>query len=49
MHMMFPGSERMVMHFADSKKTIGTKCVIHEAFIRELSGMLGEANVVVKQ
>ena len=47
-HIMFPGREQMVIHFSDTKKSVGTKCVIHNAFIRELREMLGEENVVVK-
>jgi DNA polymerase-3 subunit alpha len=47
-HMMFPGGERMVIHFSDTKKSVGAKCVIHDAFVRELCDMLGEQNVVVK-
>ena len=47
-HMMFPGNERMVIHFSDTKKNVGAKCVIHDAFIEELREMLGDNNVVVK-
>ena len=47
-HMMFPGRERMVIHFEDTKKNAGAACVIHDAFIRELRDMLGEKNVIVK-
>jgi DNA polymerase-3 subunit alpha len=47
-HMMFPGRERMVIYFNDTKKTVGTKCIIHDVFVRELCEMLGEENVVVK-
>ncbi|MCL2392446.1 MAG: DNA polymerase III subunit alpha [Oscillospiraceae bacterium] len=48
-HMMFPGKGRMVIHFSDTKKNVGAKCVIHQAFVEELTEMLGEKNVVVKQ
>ena len=47
-HMMFPGRERMVIYFGDTKKTVGAKCIIHDAFIRELGEMLGLENVVVR-
>ncbi|MDR2571441.1 MAG: DNA polymerase III subunit alpha, partial [Oscillospiraceae bacterium] len=47
-HMMFPGHERLIIHFEDTKKNVGAKCIIHEAFIKELSEMLGSKNVVVK-
>ena len=47
-HAMFPGREKMVIHFEDTKKTVGANCIIHEAFIKELTDKLGEKNVVVK-
>jgi len=47
-HMMFPGTERLVIHFDDTKKNIGAKCVIHDAFVRELKDMLSDKNVVIK-
>ncbi|MCL2425643.1 MAG: DNA polymerase III subunit alpha [Oscillospiraceae bacterium] len=47
-HMMFPGNQRMVIHFSDTKKNVGAKCVIHDAFIEELRSMLGENNVVIR-
>jgi len=47
-HMMFPGHERMVIHFEDSKKNVGAGCVIHEAFINELNTMLGSENIVIR-
>ena len=45
---MFPGREQMVIHFNDTKKNVGTKCVIHDALVTELREMLGEENVVIK-
>jgi len=47
-HMMFPGNQRMVIHFGDTKKNVGAKCVIHDAFLEELCLMLGDNNVVVR-
>jgi len=47
-HMMFPGRERMVIHFENPKKNVGASCVIHEAFVDELNAMLGKENVVVR-
>jgi len=47
-HMMFPGNQKMVIHFEDTKKNLGTKCIIHDAFLTELNTMLGEKNVVVR-
>ena len=45
---MFPGKDQMIIHFEKSKKTLGSKCLIHEAFTGELIEMLGEKNVIVK-
>ena len=45
---MFPGQEQMVIHFSDTKKNVGTKCVIHEAMVNEFRSMLGDENVVVR-
>ncbi len=45
---MFPGTESMVVYFADTKKRVGARCVIHPALIEELYDMLGPENVVVK-
>ena len=47
-HMMFPGKERMVIHFEDTKKNVGANCLIHEALLEELRTMLGNNNVVVR-
>ena len=44
---MFPGREKMVIYFGDTKKKIGTNCVIHQALVAELQEMLGQDNVVV--
>jgi len=45
---MFPGTEPMVLYFADTGKKLGAHCVIHEALVEELKEMLGDSNVVVK-
>jgi len=47
-HAMFPGHERMIIHFEDTKKNVGASCMIHEAFITELNTMLGPENIVVR-
>ena len=47
-HMMFPGRAKMVIHFSDTKKNVGAKCVIHDALVSELREMLGQENVVVR-
>ena len=45
---MFPGDEQMVLYFADTKKRLGTRCILHDALVRELKEMLGDENVVLK-
>ena len=45
---MFPGSEPLVVYFADTKKRAAARCVIHPALVGELTEMLGAENVVVK-
>ena len=47
-HMMFPGHDRLVIHFSDTKKNVGAKCIIHDAFITELGEMFGTENVIVR-
>lgn len=46
--LMFPGEEQAVFYFEDTKKRLGTPCVVHPALLRELRERLGEQNVVVK-
>ena len=45
---MFPGREKLVLYFEDTKKRVGAQCVVHEALVAELEEMLGKENVVVK-
>ncbi|MBR6522231.1 MAG: DNA polymerase III subunit alpha [Oscillospiraceae bacterium] len=45
---MFPGNEKLVVHFSETKQTLSTRCVIHPALISELREMLGDENVVLK-
>lgn len=45
---MFIGDDPMVIYYADLKKQCSTKCLIHNALVKELREMLGEENVVVK-
>ena len=45
---MFPGKSTMKIYFNDTKKIVGTRCIIHDALIKELREMLGDDNVVVK-
>ncbi len=45
---MFPGEEPAVIVLADTRKRLGTRCVIHDALVEDLRSRLGEENVVVK-
>ena len=45
---MFPGEDRMVIVFDDGSKRLGTKCIIHDALVRELRELLGSDNVVIR-
>ena len=44
---MFPGRDRMIVYFADSKRKIGADCVIRESLLAELRALLGADNVKV--
>lgn len=45
---MFEGNERMIIYCEDSKKRFATRCIIHDALIKELKEILGSENVVVQ-
>lgn len=45
---MFPGRDRIVLYFEDTKKKAGAWCLIHDALVAELTERLGPENVVVK-
>ena len=45
---MFPGRERIVLYFEDTKKKQGAYCQIHDALVAELTERCGKENVVVK-
>ena len=45
---MFPGNERLVVYFEDTKKRFAAPCQIHEALLAELKERCGQDNVVVK-
>ncbi|MCI2105716.1 MAG: DNA polymerase III subunit alpha [Intestinimonas sp.] len=45
---MFPGSQRAIVYFSDTKKRLATPCVIHPALVSEMKDLLGEENVVIK-
>jgi DNA polymerase-3 subunit alpha len=45
---MFPGNERMMLYFEDTKKRVSAPCLIHDALVQELTELCGGENVVVK-
>ena len=45
---MFPGQNRVVLYFADTKLRRGTVCCLRESMLRELENVLGQGNVVLK-
>lgn len=45
---MFPGNDRLVLYFEDTKKRLVAPCLIHEAFVAELKAKCGDENVVVR-
>ena len=45
---MFPGEEQAIIVLADTRKRYGTRCMIHEALISDLTERLGAENVVLK-
>ena len=46
---MFPGQDRMLLYFEDTKRKLSAPCGVHPALLQELNELLGEANVVLKQ
>jgi DNA polymerase-3 subunit alpha len=45
---MFPGKTPLVLYFEDTKKKLGSNCLIRDDLLDELRETLGEDNVVVK-
>ena len=45
---MFPGKDRIVLYFEDTKKKAAAPCLIHDALVAELTERCGKDNVVVK-
>ena len=45
---MFPGSTPLVVYFSDTGVKRGSRCLIHEALLRELREILGAENVVLR-
>ncbi|MBR2934871.1 MAG: DNA polymerase III subunit alpha [Oscillospiraceae bacterium] len=45
---MFPGDSQAVLYFEDTKKRLGTPCVVHPALVNEMKELLGPDRVVVK-
>ena len=45
---MFPGDGQMIVFFADTRKRMGVRCMLHGSRIGELKRLLGEENVILK-
>ncbi len=45
---MFPGVQKAVVYFADTKRRAGTCCALDQRMLAELESVLGKENVVVK-
>jgi DNA polymerase-3 subunit alpha len=45
---MFPGTTPVKMVMADTRKVLGTCCLLHKALLQELRETLGEDNVLIK-
>lgn len=45
---MFPGESQAVFYFQDTRKRLGTRCLLHEALLTELRSLLGNESVVLK-
>ncbi len=45
---MFPGDNKVVVYFADTKVQRGSRCSLDERMLAELTQVLGQENVVVK-
>ena len=45
---MFPGDQKAVVYFADTKLRRGAMCSLDDRMLQELEKLLGEGNVVVK-
>ena len=45
---MFPGNDRIILFFADTRRQLTAPCLIHDALVADLTEVLGAENVVVK-
>ena len=45
---MFPGDGQVIVFFADTRKRMGVRCMLHSSMIGELKRLLGEENVILK-
>ena len=45
---MFPGRNKVVVYFADTRQRRGAQCALDARMLTELKSVLGEENVVVK-
>ena len=46
--LLFPGQSRAILCFADSKRRLGARCLLHDALLDELRELLDAENVVVQ-
>ena len=45
---MFPGTQKTVLFFEDTRVRRGTACQFRDSMLSELQNVLGEGNVVLK-
>lgn len=45
---MFPGDGQVIVFFADTRKRMGVRCMLHGSMIGEMKRLLGEGNVILK-
>ena len=45
---MFPGTTPVRLVMADSRKVLGTSCLLHRALVAEAKEVLGEEQVVIR-
>ena len=45
---MFPGDGQVIVFFADTRKRMGVRCMLHGSMIGELKRLLGDENVILK-
>ena len=45
---MFPGDTPLVVYFSDTGMKRGSRCLVHDALLKELREILGEDSVVLR-